>query len=98
MPPHRLLVDNGLNCGLGDLMFRKMERVSMHESIIHVDNILYASLGLGKRCVWDGHITSIYLYKCLYIFYHLDVLPTLSRRHSPVCRRGSVDVTSASAS
>ena len=40
----------------------------MHESIIHVDNILYASLGLGKRCVWDGHnITSIYLYKCMYI-------------------------------
>ena len=58
MSPHRPLVDNGLNCGLGDLMFRKMERVSMHESIIHVDNILYASLGLGKRCVWDGHITS----------------------------------------
>ena len=39
MSPHRPLVDNGLNCGLGDLMFRKMERVSMHESIIHVDNI-----------------------------------------------------------
>ena len=70
MSPHRPLVDNGLNCGLGDLMFRKMERVSMHESIIHVDNILYASLGLGKRCVWDGHITSIYLYKCMYILPH----------------------------
>ena len=39
MSPHRPLVDNGLNCGLGDLMFRKMERVSMHESIIHVGNI-----------------------------------------------------------
>ena len=32
MSPHRLLGDHGLNCGLGDLVFRKMERVSMHES------------------------------------------------------------------
>ena len=32
MSPHRPLGDHGLNCGLGDLVFRKMERVSMHES------------------------------------------------------------------
>ena len=32
MSPRRPLGDHGLNCDLGDLVFRKMERVSMHES------------------------------------------------------------------
>ena len=39
-----------------------------------------------------------FIFTSVCIFYHLDVKPTLSRRHSQVCRRGSVDVTSASAS